>query len=145
MGFLVRRQSGHFLADAKSGLYDFDLVSGAFALIRDVEPQLPDDRLNDGAVDAKGRLWFGSIDDAEGAACGKLYRLDAGGLAAMDSGYVITNGPAFSPDGGPDLTTVYATTATKGLSPNDLAAHLLAGGLFRFTADVPGLLQNAIA
>lgn len=232
VGFLVPRKNGHFLAGAKAGLYDFDPVSGEFALIREVEPQLPDNRLNDGAVDARGRLWFGSMDDGEGAASGKLYRLDAGGLAAMDSGYVITNGPAFSPDGGTlyhtdtlektiyafdtdedgmlankrpfvriedgagypdgpvvdaqgclwtglfggwavrryspqgallqavqfpvanvtkiafggaDLKTVYATTAAKGLAPDELAAQPLAGGLFRFTADVPGLPQNAIS
>lgn len=197
-----------------------------------MEPDLPGNRLNDAAVDAKGHLWFGSMDDEEVAATGKLYRLDHGGLAAMDEGYVITNGPAFSPDGatlyhtdtlekiiwafdvdetgalsnrrvfvriedgagypdgcvvdaqaclwtglfggwaarryspqgallesvkfptanvtklafgGDDLTTVYATTAAKGLAPNDLADQPLAGGLFRFAASVPGLPQNAVS
>ena len=232
VGFLAPRRSGHFIAGAKSGLYDFDPATGVFALIRAVEPQAPGNRLNDATVDARGGLWFGSMDDAEVAATGKLYRLDDGGLRVMDEGYVITNGPAFSPDGatlyhtdtlqkiiyafdvgadgmlgnkrvfvriedragypdgcvvdaqgclwtglfggwaarryspqgallesvkfptanvtklafgGDDLTTVYATTATKGLAPGDLAAQPLAGGLFRFTVDVPGLPQSAVS
>ncbi len=231
VGFIAPFGNGHFLAGAKTGLYDFDPAGGAFSLIRTVEPQHPGNRLNDGAVDAKGRLWFGSMDDDESAASGKLYRLDAGGLAVMDSGYVITNGPAFSPDGrtlyhtdtlekviyafdtgedgmlrnkrifvrieegagypdgpvvdaqgclwtglfggwaarryspggallqsvkfpvanvtkiafgGAEFKTVYATTARKGLSPEDLAAQPQAGGLFRFQADVPGLPQSAL-
>ena len=70
-----------------------------FRLLCAVEPGRPGNRLNDGAVDPRGRLWFGSMDDAEREATGTLYRFHRGSLAPMDSGYVITNGPAFSPDG----------------------------------------------
>jgi sugar lactone lactonase YvrE len=41
--------------------------------------------------------------------------------------------------GGSDLKTAFVTTARKGLSPEDLAAQPLAGGLFTFEMDVPGL------
>ncbi|HEU0095158.1 MAG TPA: SMP-30/gluconolactonase/LRE family protein [Rhizomicrobium sp.] len=232
VGFLAPLENGHFIAGAKTGLFDFDPRTGIFMLMRDVEPGLPGNRLNDGAVDPRGRLWFGSMDDGETEATGKLYRLDRSGLAAVDSGYVITNGPAFSPDGdilyhtdtlqktiyafdtgadgallnkrvfvrieqgagypdgptvdaegcvwtglfggwgvrryspqgvllesvafpvanvtkiafgGPHLTTVYATTARKGLDAAALAAQPLAGGLFRFETAVPGLPSRAIA
>ena len=33
-------------------------------------------RFNDGKVDAGGRFWAGSMEDAERMACGALYRLD---------------------------------------------------------------------
>lgn len=99
VGFLAPRANGHFIAGTKTGLHDFDPASGLFTLLRTVEPGLPTNRLNDGAVDPRGRLWFGSMDDGEAAPSGRLYRLDRDGLAPMDSGYVITNGPAFSPDG----------------------------------------------
>jgi sugar lactone lactonase YvrE len=232
VGFLAPLENGHFIAGAKTGLLDFDPQAGAFTLMRDVEPGAAGNRLNDGAVDPRGRLWFGSMDDGETEATGKLYRLDRSGLAAVDSGYVITNGPAFSPDGdilyhtdtlqktiyafdtgadgallhrrvfarieegagypdgptvdaegcvwtglfggwgarryspqgellqrvafpvanvtkivfgGPGLTTVYATTATKGLDAAALAAQPLAGGLFRFETGVPGLRSRAVA
>jgi sugar lactone lactonase YvrE len=99
VGFLAPLENGHFIAGAKIGLFDFDPQTGAFTFMRAVEPGLPGNRLNDGAVDPRGRLWFGSMDDGEMETTGKLYRLDRSGLAAVDSGYVITNGPAFSPDG----------------------------------------------
>jgi xylono-1,5-lactonase len=40
--------------------------------------------------------------------------------------------------GGPDLKTVYATTANKHLSPDALADEPHAGDLFRFQVSVPG-------
>src|SRR4051794_14812683 len=70
VGFLAPLRNDHFIAGAKTGLYDFDPSNGAFALIRTIEPDCPSNRLNDGAVDAKGRLWFGSMDDAEQNASG---------------------------------------------------------------------------
>jgi sugar lactone lactonase YvrE len=99
VGFLAPRPNGNFIAGAKTGLLDFDPATGRFTLICEVEPMRPGNRLNDGAVDPQGRLWFGSMDDGEGAASGMLYRYYRGNLALMDSGYVITNGPAFSPRG----------------------------------------------
>lgn len=41
--------------------------------------------------------------------------------------------------GGPDLKTVYATTASKGLSQTQVQAQPLAGGLFTFQSPVAGL------
>ncbi len=232
VGFLAPLKNGHFIAGAKTGLYDFDPADGSFTLIRTVEPNRPANRLNDGAVDRNGRLWFGSMDDAEKEPSGMLYRFHHGCLSPVDSGYVITNGPAFSPDGGtlyhtdtlerriyafdlredgslankrvfvtiedgagypdgpvvdsegclwtglfggwsarryapdgrllervafpaanvtklafggPGLTTVYATTARKGLDAAALAGQPEAGGLFRFEAEVPGLPQFCAA
>jgi D-xylonolactonase len=40
--------------------------------------------------------------------------------------------------GGPDLKTVYATTANKHIAPGDLAKEPHAGDLFRFEVSVPG-------
>lgn len=99
VGFLAPRQNGHFIAGAKTGLLDFDPATGCFTRLTEVEPERPGNRLNDGAVDTCGRLWFGSMDDGEEAPTGMLYRFYRGSLAPMDSGYVITNGPAFSPRG----------------------------------------------
>jgi xylono-1,5-lactonase len=41
--------------------------------------------------------------------------------------------------GGPDLRTAFVTSARKGLSDDELEAQPLAGGLFSFRVDVPGL------
>ena len=98
-GFLAPLRGGRFIVGTKAGLLIFTPDSGGFDSLAIVEADRPGNRLNDGAVDARGRLWFGSMDDAEREPTGRLYCFSRDGLKAMDAGYVITNGPAFSPDG----------------------------------------------
>lgn len=63
------------------------------------EPDLPDNRFNDAAVDRTGCIWAGTMDDNERVASGALYRLDpSGSWVQRDSGYIVSNGPSFSPD-----------------------------------------------
>ena len=230
VSFVVPIEGGGFACALEDGLYRFDEENGGFIPLLKVEADQPGNRFNDGHVDATGRLWFGSMDDAEDQATGALYCFDGREVRRMDDGYVITNGPAISPDGrtlyhtdtlaqriyafelgddgrvagkrlfaelqgggypdgmavdasghlwvatfggwridrfdpqgrkvgevrfpcanitklafgGDDLRTVYATTARKGLSAAQLEAQPLAGGLFTFRADVPGLPQHAL-
>ncbi len=106
VGWVLPRATGGMIVGLASGLHSFDPVSGHFAHLFDPEPHLPGNRLNDATTDAQGRIWFGSMDNAEQEATGRLYRADAQGGA--DSGLapvVITNGPAIAPDGG----TLYHT------------------------------------
>jgi sugar lactone lactonase YvrE len=107
-GFLAA-DGNYFIAGLQSGLHRFDPASGAFSLLWRVEADTPGNRLNDGARDLNGRLWFGTMDNAETAPTGSLYRLDADGPKAVDTGIVITNGPCFSPDG----KTLYHTDTLK--------------------------------
>lgn len=100
VSFIVRASSGAMVCSLDDGLYRFDADSGAFAPLIAVEADLPGNRFNDGHVDADGALWFGSMDDAEALPSGALYRYaGTGGVERKDAGYVITNGPALSPDG----------------------------------------------
>jgi sugar lactone lactonase YvrE len=99
-GFLAPLRGGGFIAGLKTGLHRFDPDTSEFVLLTRVEPELPDNRLNDGYVSPEGELWFGSMHDPQVESSGALYRLDADGrVVCLDKGYVITNGPAFSPDG----------------------------------------------
>jgi sugar lactone lactonase YvrE len=105
-GFVVPAADGSLLCALEDGLYRFDQASGRFAPLRKVENDLPGNRFNDGYVDAGGNLWFGSMDDGQAQPTGALYRLGRqGALSRADQGYVITNGPAISPDG----STLYHT------------------------------------
>lgn len=64
------------------------------------EPHLPENRFNDGKLGPDGRYWAGTMHDPEREASGALYAFSpAGDVALLDSGYRVTNGPAFSPDG----------------------------------------------
>lgn len=99
VGFVVKARGSGFIAGLKSGLYSFEPSTGEFKLITRVDSDRPRNRLNDGHVDAAGRLWFGTMDNDESQPTGSLYRFDARGLQRCDENYVITNGPATSPDG----------------------------------------------
>jgi len=227
IGFVLPFANGGFAAGLQNGVHRFDERDASFSLIVDPEPRLPGNRINDGAVDPQGRLWFGTMDDGEAGTTGAIYRMGADTQCWRESPLTsITNGPAFSPDGkicyhvdtlggviyacevsragalsnrrvfatipngegypdgptvdaeccvwiglymgwgvrrysprgelletvrfpvdavtkiafgGPDLRTVFATTANKHLKPDDLIDQPNAGNLFRFEVDVPGL------
>jgi D-xylonolactonase len=100
VGFIFPAERGGFVAGLQSGLHHFDETSGAFALIAEVEPDKPGNRLNDGVVDPAGRLWFGTMDNKERAKSGAFYCFAGGEVkhTGLD-GIAITNGPAVSPDG----------------------------------------------
>lgn len=89
-----------------------------------IEPDMPGNRLNDGKADRQGRLWVGSMDDAEEAPAGSFYRIDHdGSVTRVDQGYTVANGPALSPDG----RTIYHTdSAARTVYAFDIGAD---GGL----------------
>ena len=60
----------------------------------------PEQRFNDGRVDALGRLWVGSLTSDKANPAATLYRLDPDGSLTEIFGQLTTsNGAAFSPDG----------------------------------------------
>ncbi|ODP38700.1 SMP-30/gluconolactonase/LRE family protein [Sphingomonas turrisvirgatae] len=100
IGFCLPAADGRFVAGLQTGLVLFDPADGSFTPLLDPEPDLPGNRLNDAAVDPSGRLWFGTMDDAEEASTGRIWRLDEDRrCAAVSEPVAISNGPAFSPDG----------------------------------------------
>lgn len=100
VGFVLPARDGGFIAGLMSGLHRFDESTGRFTLISEIEPDLPNNRLNDGVVDPRGRLWFGTMDNGEEAKTGAFYRFERGDVAPTGiGGIAITNGPALSPDG----------------------------------------------
>jgi sugar lactone lactonase YvrE len=99
VGFVAPTRDGRWIAGLKTGLHRFNPETGNFTLLHVVEPHAPNNRLNDGFVDSEGFLWFGSMDDNEEEPSGALYQLGAEGCIRRDPGYVVTNGPAESPDG----------------------------------------------
>ena len=100
VGFILPAERGGFVAGLQSGLYHFDDNSGAFDLIVKVDEDIPANRLNDGTVDPKGRIWFGTMDNQERDRSGAFYCFANGKLTRTAIGNIaITNGPAVSPDG----------------------------------------------
>src|SRR6476659_4505209 len=100
IGSLAPRKSGGFIAGTEGGIAIVDPAANRFETILNPEEKLPDNRFNDGKVDRRGRFWAGTMDDTERASTGTLYCVDSGvKWGAVDSGYKVTNAPAFSPLG----------------------------------------------
>jgi xylono-1,5-lactonase len=137
VGFIVLASGGRFVCGLKSGLHLFSPQTGSFQLLTPVDADRPGNRLNDAHVDAAGRLWFGTMDDAEVDPTGALYRFDATGLHRADDGYVITNGPATSPDG---RTLYHIDTLKRVIYAFDLASDgsLSARRVFARVAETDG-------
>jgi len=70
----------------------------------------PGIRFNDGKVDAAGRFWVGTMEDAERTACGSLYRMDGRRrITTVRSEIGVPNGPCFFADG-----TMLTTDSARG-------------------------------
>ena len=106
VGSIALRRGGGLVAGTKFGFATLDPDAGTFEVIDHPEPELPTNRFNDGKVDPHGNFWAGTMDDLKRDRTGVLYRLMPDRQwTAIDLGYRISNGPAFSPDG----TTLYHT------------------------------------
>jgi sugar lactone lactonase YvrE len=101
VGSLAPRANGGFIGGTEDGIAAIEPGARRFPILANPEPDLPNNRFNDGKVDRQGRFWTGTMDDSEREACGTLYRMDRElKVEAIDRGYKVTNGPAFSPSGG---------------------------------------------
>jgi L-arabinonolactonase len=105
---MAKRRDGTLLVASENGLNIFDPKTGDYRHLAELEPHLPDNRSNDGAPDAKGRFWIGTMQNnlrPDGSAipiegpAGSLWRVEPGKppVAVMDD-LAITNGVAWSPD-----------------------------------------------
>lgn len=86
----------HILAQ-DLGLFRYDAASRLSSRFCEVETGR-DNRLNDGRVDARGRLWIGTMDNDLHRPNGSLYRVDGSAATPMFADVIVSNGVAFSPD-----------------------------------------------
>ena len=101
IGCLALRQTGGAVVALKSGVYLFDLESGAKTPLCSPEADRPANRFNDGATDPKGRLWAGTMKlSGPAEPTGAFYRIEPDGRwTRWLDGIFTTNGQTFSPDG----------------------------------------------
>ncbi|WP_051904257.1 SMP-30/gluconolactonase/LRE family protein [Neorhizobium vignae] len=87
---------GHLLARDLSLFTRSD--DGELRFFTEIESGI-DNRLNDGRVDAWGRLWIGTMDNQLHRPNGALYRVDPDGtVERIFDQVIVSNGIAFSPD-----------------------------------------------
>jgi len=101
IGSMALRKDGNgAVVSLANGFFLLDFKTGDLELIVDPEPDKPNNRINDGKVDKRGRFIAGSMDTMEEGPNGALYRLDPDfTLHKLDSDIIVSNGPCWSPDG----------------------------------------------
>lgn len=100
VGSFAFASGGRVILALERGLTLFDPMTGGFQRFGDPNAGRAGVAYNDGKVDRSGRLWIGTFDMAETDPRGILYCVGRDGVVTVgDSGFVVCNGPAFSPDG----------------------------------------------
>lgn len=96
----LRKDGSGAVVSLARGFHLLDFKTGDVELIQDPEPDLPNNRINDGKVDKRGRFVAGSMDTMEEGPNGALYSLSTDfKVTKLDSGIICSNGPCWSPDG----------------------------------------------
>ena len=94
LGSHALTSTGSHLLARDLGLHHQDPMRHLCDVERDI-----DNRLNDGRVDARGRLWIGTMDNQLHRPNGALYRVTGdGAVTRLFSDVIVTNGIAFAPD-----------------------------------------------
>lgn len=112
VGSIGLREADGLVAALRTGFHLFDPVGETLTLLAHPEPDRPTNRLNDGKVAPDGSFWAGTMDDRpEKEPVGGLYRLGSDHrVATMASGFKVSNGLAWSPDG----KTLYHSDSRAG-------------------------------
>ncbi len=137
-GFVAELADGGLLVGLAHGLYRFDMAASSFTLLAPVEQDRVENRINDGVVGPDGRLWFGTKNEQETLATGGWFSWSgAGSPVQLEEGYVVTNGPAFSPDG---QTFYHCDSTTRRVLARSVSSdgRLGANRLFALVADDAG-------
>jgi sugar lactone lactonase YvrE len=117
VGAAVPRARGGLMLAMRDGFAALDLATKGVAFVAHVDLDRPDLRMNDGACDAAGRFWAGTMAMDERPGAGALYRLDPDGSThTMVTGVGISNGIDWSPDG---RTMYYVDSLTQCLDRFD--------------------------
>lgn len=113
--------------------YDYDMRTAALSnrrLFLDLRES--DERPDGAAVDSAGNYWVALY------GAGKVAQFSPAGKRLREI-VLPVKAPTMPCFGGPDLKTLYITTARQKHSTGDLAQMPLAGGIFAAPVDIPGL------
>ncbi len=109
------------LIAGETGLFLFDLDTGAQTPLCAIEADQPGTRSNDGRADPHGGFWIGTMGKGGEAGAGALYRYYRGTLRRLGEGFTTPNSLCFSADG---ATAYFSDTRRRtiwrqALSPTD--------------------------
>lgn len=76
IGFVVEDDQDNLIVGLQGGLAAYNLSTGSFTWLKDVEKESPENRCNDGKCDIHGKLWFGTMDRNCSQGAGSFYLLE---------------------------------------------------------------------
>ena len=122
VGTAVLRRSGGLIVALENGIGAYDPETEQLKMLCDPEADRPANRFNDGKCDPRGRLWVGTMEDAEEHMDrGALYSLDTDGSVEKHvEGVGVSNGITWSADGG---TLFYIDSPTRKVDAFDFDAE----------------------
>ena len=111
-GFILPREKSGFVIGFASHIAIADPSFTTFSTLAVIEPERSQTRVNDAAVDPAGGIVFGTFDERDRQPVASLYRMAPDGrVTHLIGGVTISNGIAFSPDGG----TLYFADTPVGI------------------------------
>ena len=108
-GCCVPLPGGGLMLACRDGLWRFNPASGEREQLAAPPYDPAHERFNDGKADPQGRFWVGTIYEPRQPAHAALYRWAGTRLDKVVRGITVSNGLAFSPDGG----TLYRSDTTS--------------------------------
>lgn len=99
VGCLALARTGGLVVAMEHRFARLEPETGALETLAEVEPERPENRLNDGRCDRRGRFLAGSMHEPRTVPQGALWQLDpAHGTRVIADHALVANGLAFSPD-----------------------------------------------
>jgi sugar lactone lactonase YvrE len=136
IGAIAPRAGGGLALAAKDGFWAMDPATGELALLAHVEADVQDKRMNDGACDAAGRFFAGTMAEDESPGAGTLYRLGPDhDVTPMLGGLSVSNGIGWSLD---ESRMYYVDSPTRGVDVFDYDAASGSIGNRRLFASIGG-------
>lgn len=116
--------------------YPYETRTGELGL-RNLYHEFPhgEGRPDGGSADAEGYYWSALFDGS------RVVRLSPEGEIVQSVALPVSR-PTMIAFGGEDLRTAYVTTARTGLDAEQLEQQPLAGAIFSFSVDVPGIREK---
>lgn len=118
--------------DRQIRAYEFDAGEGNLGAMKIVESGNLPGRPDGATVDSEGCIWSARYQGSSVARITPKGKVDC--IIELPASQITSCAL-----GGPDLRTLYITTARQKLTPDDLKSQPLAGGLFAVRVDVGGL------
>jgi sugar lactone lactonase YvrE len=143
VGAVAPATDGGYVLAAGTGFLHVD-DAGTVHELAQPETGRSDVRMNDGACDAQGRFWAGTMAYDESPGAGALYRLELdGSCTTVLTGLTISNGIGWSPDG---ATMYLADSGTGRIDAFDFDA--VSGDITRprtiVAIDEPGVAPDGL-